>query len=179
MSSPLVFSANSLGRLHSEGRIVTTLFGLLFWDVIFAPVSGAFETPYQSAPLDIAEDSFYFARRALANARLKEIENGKGTEVFLRTWDAHVESKTFCVGVKWELLQRGDFVQIMEVSCDDIAGERRRFDDQAIVFRLHRPLHHLPHPAGRLCQPDRWSARPLPLAPEGEEMQVCRGEGAW
>src|SRR5271170_5353384 len=48
---------------HSEGSIVRTLFGLLFFDIIFAPIPGAFETPYQSAPLDIAEDAFYYARK--------------------------------------------------------------------------------------------------------------------
>jgi hypothetical protein len=45
-------------RFHAEGSIVTTIFGLLFWDVIFADVPGVFETPYQSAPLDLGEDTF-------------------------------------------------------------------------------------------------------------------------
>lgn len=43
---------------HSEGSILTTVFGLLFWDILFAPVPGAFETAFQSAPLDLGEDSF-------------------------------------------------------------------------------------------------------------------------
>ena len=43
---------------HAEGSIVTTIFGLLFWDVFFADVPGVFETPYQSAPLDLGEDTF-------------------------------------------------------------------------------------------------------------------------
>ncbi len=43
---------------HSEGGIVTTIWGLLMWDVIFAPVDGAFETAYQSEPLDLRTDSF-------------------------------------------------------------------------------------------------------------------------
>ncbi|GJE96430.1 VRR-NUC domain-containing protein [Phanerochaete sordida] len=106
--------------LHSEGRIVTTLFGLLFWDIIFAPVPGAFETRYQMAPLDIAEESFYLARRAMADARLKEIKSGKSLDILCRTWDAHAEKKTFCVGVRWDLLQREDFVEILD--CFNSAG---------------------------------------------------------
>lgn len=43
---------------HSEGGIVTTIWGLLMWDVIFAPIDGAFETAYQSEPLDLRTDSF-------------------------------------------------------------------------------------------------------------------------
>jgi hypothetical protein len=33
-------------------------FALTFWDIIFAPVDGVFETPYQSAPLDLSTDAF-------------------------------------------------------------------------------------------------------------------------
>ena len=43
---------------HSEGGIVTTIWGLIMWDVIFAPIDGAFETAYQSEPLDLRTDSF-------------------------------------------------------------------------------------------------------------------------
>lgn len=32
---------------------------LLFWDIIFASIPGVFETPYQSAPLDLGSDAFY------------------------------------------------------------------------------------------------------------------------
>lgn len=32
---------------------------LLFWDIIFAPIPGVFETPYQTAPLDMRSDAFY------------------------------------------------------------------------------------------------------------------------
>jgi Fanconi-associated nuclease 1 len=38
---------------HSESSILTTLFCLLLWPVLFHPLPGAFETPYQTAPLDL------------------------------------------------------------------------------------------------------------------------------
>lgn len=31
---------------------------MIFWDVLFAPVPGAFETEFQSAPLDLNSDAF-------------------------------------------------------------------------------------------------------------------------
>lgn len=104
-----------LDRLHCEGRIIATLFAMLFWDIIFKHIPGAFETPYQAAPLDIAEDTFYHARRDVADARLKEIREGRAAEILLRTWDEHAERKTFCVGLKWDLCTREDWVEILEV----------------------------------------------------------------
>ncbi|OSD08560.1 hypothetical protein PYCCODRAFT_1429618 [Trametes coccinea BRFM310] len=117
---------------HSEGRIVTTLFGLLFWDVLFAPIPGAFETRYQAAPLDLAEDTFYYARQDLADARLAEIEAGRAAEILDGAWTAH--EGVVCVGVRWDLFAREDLVEIVKcingkalavicrLMCEDYAG---------------------------------------------------------
>ena len=103
-------------RLHSEGTVLTTLFGLLFFDVILAPVPGAFETPYQRAPLDIAEDTFYLARKDIADARLAEIEAGRAGAVLAHAWETWGERKTCCIGLKWDLVKRADWEEIVEVS---------------------------------------------------------------
>ncbi|RDX56460.1 hypothetical protein OH76DRAFT_1550917 [Lentinus brumalis] len=95
---------------HSEGRIVTTLFGLLFWDVIFAPIPGAFETPYQSAPLDLAEDTFCYSREDLIEARLKEIEKGEAAEILEREYIKNKD--VLCIGVRWDLFTREDLISI-------------------------------------------------------------------
>ena len=50
---------------------------MLMWDIIFMDKPGAFETDFQSCPLDMFEDSFYFAREAEIEARVEEIKNGK------------------------------------------------------------------------------------------------------
>ncbi|KAI0664677.1 VRR-NUC domain-containing protein [Cubamyces menziesii] len=117
---------------HCEGRIVTTLFGQLFWDVIFAPIPGAFETRYQAAPLDLAEDTFYYARQALADARIAEIEAGRAAEILERTYDAH--TGVLCVGVRWDLFPKEDLVALVKcmdaralavicrLMCEDYAG---------------------------------------------------------
>ncbi|KAI0647353.1 VRR-NUC domain-containing protein [Trametes meyenii] len=117
---------------HCEGRIVTTLFGLLFWDIIFAPVPGAFETKYQAAPLDLAEDTFYYARQTLADARLAEIEAGRAADILERTHDAHKD--VVCVGVRWDMFTKEQLVGIVKclrprvlsvicrLMCEDYAG---------------------------------------------------------
>ena len=101
---------------HCEGRIVTTLFGLLFWDIIFAPIPGAFETPYQTAPLDIFEDTFYHAREELIEKRLDEISKDNARKIIQSVDDEHRERGTWCLGVRWELFPKEDLLEIAEVS---------------------------------------------------------------
>jgi Fanconi-associated nuclease 1 len=112
----LSFSLFICFRFHSEGGIVRTIFGLLFFDIIFASIPGAFETPYQSAPLDIAEDSFYHARKDLIEARLGEIENNTASQILERVDIEHREKGTWCVGVRWDLFERQDLIEIVQVS---------------------------------------------------------------
>ncbi|KAJ6589891.1 VRR-NUC domain-containing protein [Mycena vulgaris] len=120
---------------HSETQILTTLFALLFWDIIFAQVPGAFETPWQTAPLDIAEDSFYYARRDRIEKRLDEIEKGQARTILEDNDDRHREKKTFCIGVSWQMCGRDELVEIVEclggsalssicrLFCEDYGGQ--------------------------------------------------------
>jgi fanconi-associated nuclease 1 len=103
-------------RFHSEGRIVCTIFGLLFWDILFADVPGAFETPYQSAPLDIAEDCFYHAREGLIKDRLTKIEQGNARKILEKVDDEHRSKGTWCVGVRWDMFAKQDLLEIVDVS---------------------------------------------------------------
>jgi hypothetical protein len=103
---------------HCEGRIVTTLFGLLFWDIIFAPIPGAFETPYQTAPLDIFEDTFYHAREELIEKRLGDISRNHARQIIQNVDDEHRERGTWCLGVRWELFPKEDLLEIAEVSAE-------------------------------------------------------------
>ena len=104
-----------------------TLFGLLFWDIIFADIPGAFETPYQHAPLDIAEDTFYYARQELVDKRLDALKAGHGPEILEQVFEEHAAKKTWCVGVQWDLFEKADLLDITKVrqlllhyKCDDI-----------------------------------------------------------
>ncbi|KAI8847192.1 hypothetical protein BC829DRAFT_490871 [Chytridium lagenaria] len=50
---------------HSENSIITTLFGLLFWDIIFDDtVPGVFVSPFQDAPLDLLTEFFMLRDRS-------------------------------------------------------------------------------------------------------------------
>ncbi|KIK92306.1 hypothetical protein PAXRUDRAFT_830065 [Paxillus rubicundulus Ve08.2h10] len=99
--------------VHCETRVIAMLFGLLFWDIIFAPVPGAFETAYQTAPLDIAEDSFYHSRKDLMEKRLSGIAAGEAVDLIQRVDSVHRPSGTWCVGVRWDLFSSDDLVDIV------------------------------------------------------------------
>eukprot|EP00955_Chlamydomonas_euryale_P071465 361082-Chlamydomonas_euryale.AAC.24 len=57
--------------MHTEGGVWSTLFGLLMWEVLLAPVPDVFRTPFQTAPLDLGTEAFYPARRDVIEARLQ------------------------------------------------------------------------------------------------------------
>ena len=99
---------------HSEGGILRTLFGLLFYDVLFAYVPNVFQTAYQTCPLDLHTDAFYPARISEVNQRINEIGNGQAETILKRTWDDHHESKTCVVGVRWDNYELEDLVEIVQ-----------------------------------------------------------------
>ena len=110
---------------HSENGVVTTIvyhhfkiltiqFALLFWDILFLPLPGVFETPYQTAPLDLATDAFSPLRRSEINARLAELENGHGPNILRRTYEREKGRETWCVGLSWTYALE-DLLEIVDV----------------------------------------------------------------
>jgi hypothetical protein len=58
---------------YVENKLMNALFGLAFWEQIFAPVPGAFHNPYQSVPADMYDPAFRERRRELLQARLAQL----------------------------------------------------------------------------------------------------------
>ncbi|KAJ1962145.1 hypothetical protein GGI12_002829, partial [Dipsacomyces acuminosporus] len=86
--------------LHSENSIATTLFGLLFWDTIFHPLPGVLDTEYQSQPLDMGSESFYYSRQTLVDEKLQKIKDGKYADSIKQVYEA--EYGAVCTGVSWD-----------------------------------------------------------------------------
>ncbi|KAL8293066.1 hypothetical protein RQP46_000760 [Phenoliferia psychrophenolica] len=104
-----------LKGIHSESGILTTLFGLLFWSILFTPVDGVFETPWQSAPLDLATDAFFAVRKKLIEKRLKFIANAKHSkiaELLSVVDDQERPHGTYCIGVNWDKYSKTDLLEI-------------------------------------------------------------------
>eukprot|EP00850_Spirogloea_muscicola_P009276 SM000052S17668 [mRNA] locus=s52:48375:53421:+ [translate_table: standard] len=86
--------------VHCEAGVWLTLFGLLLWDVLFSDVPDVFQTPFQTAPLDLNTDAFYTARRELIDRQLEEVRQGEGVRLLTMAWRAH--HGVWCAGVNWE-----------------------------------------------------------------------------
>ena len=64
------------GECHYvENSLLNGVLGLVIWDVVFAPVRGAFFNPFQSAPIDFYDPAFVSRRRLLLQQQLEKICN--------------------------------------------------------------------------------------------------------
>lgn len=98
---------------HCEGRLLTTLFAYLFYDILFCYCPNVFETEYQTAPLDLFTDAFYPARASEVNHRLAELSNG-GARKFIEAVDDEQRARQTCVvGLDWSFA-REDLLEIVE-----------------------------------------------------------------
>ena len=98
---------------HSEGGLIRTLFGYLFYDVMFTYVPNVFQTEYQTCPLDLHTDSFYPSRYSEINHRLMEISNGESGRIIQAVHSQHSEKRTCCVGIDWDF-ELADLLEILE-----------------------------------------------------------------
>ncbi len=78
------------GEVHYvENALINSLFGLLCWRAIFAPLPGAFFHPFHSAPSDLYSPDFYQRRAALFDACMEQLES----DAYRATILEHFESK--------------------------------------------------------------------------------------
>ncbi|KIO34751.1 hypothetical protein M407DRAFT_16703 [Tulasnella calospora MUT 4182] len=100
---------------HSEGRILMHIFTLLFWPVIFDDsIPGAFETRFQSCPLDLVHDTFFPVRQEAIMQRLKQIEGGMASEFINETDARERPRKTWAIGARWDDFPLEDVLNIVE-----------------------------------------------------------------
>lgn len=62
---------------YVENALICSLFGLMFWDAIFAPIPGAFFHRFHSAPMDLYEPEFVRRRQALIDACFAQLDTGE------------------------------------------------------------------------------------------------------
>ena len=99
---------------HSEGSIIRTIFGYLFFDILFQTyVPNVFQTAYQTCPLDLHTDAFFSSRESEINHRLAEISNGEAGHILKEVWDRESEKATCVVGLDWSFPLE-DLLEIIE-----------------------------------------------------------------
>jgi len=62
---------------YVENTLINSLFGLLCWPAIFAPLPGAFFHPFQRGPVDLLNEDFHERRAELFQACLAELDDGR------------------------------------------------------------------------------------------------------
>ena len=119
------YEAEGWTGYHCENVLINGLFGLAFWDIIFAPVADAFHNRFQRAPVDMFTPDFVPQRRAMIEARLRELDE----PAFWRALPATYDRKRGLanVWVQWEALPRELLVRAVETIPPRIlAGLMRR-----------------------------------------------------
>ena len=71
---------------YVENTLFTSVFGLLFWPVIFAPISGAFFHPFQRGPADLFRPGFVSSRATLIDSALSSLKSNEYRERIWATW---------------------------------------------------------------------------------------------
>ncbi|EQL37231.1 hypothetical protein BDFG_01492 [Blastomyces dermatitidis ATCC 26199] len=104
---------NGWKGFHCESGIVRTLFGYLFYDVLFTYVPNVFQTPFQTCPLDLHTDSFYPTRASEINHRLAQIANGDAEKLIREVHDREAEKETCAIGIDWSF-NLSDLVEIAQ-----------------------------------------------------------------
>ena len=105
--------------MHCENALFMALFALLMWDVIFLPLPSVFPCLYQSAPLDMDDDSFYSTRRSHITAHLHFLSTHSSLREYVsRQWWQHYGER--CRGMNW---RRWTVDQLQEVvDCMGVAA---------------------------------------------------------
>ncbi|GCC36250.1 hypothetical protein chiPu_0014743 [Chiloscyllium punctatum] len=104
--------------IHGEGTTFLTLFGLLFWDIIFqSGIPDVFRNPYQACPLDLYTDGFYQQRRECIESRVNFLKNASKETLctfIADVWNGHRDINATLVN--WEIFSSLQQTQSL-VSC--------------------------------------------------------------
>ena len=114
---------------YVENSLFNSLFGLAFWEQIFAPVPGAFHNPFQAVPADMYQTAFRARRETALGTRLQELAAGD-LEAELQAALARFSGYQ-CRWVSWSLLTTDLLARVLAcVPADHLLAvwERMLFD---------------------------------------------------
>ena len=146
--APASIETHALGRLaveggtgwHLENDLPMAIFGLAYWQWIFAPVEGAFVNAFQTGPVDLFWPDF-FARRCdvcddpLAQAlkpQLRAMAASKaGVANRLFNWR---RCSPQIIESVLEAIPEADLRALAEIVREDLAGRRSGFPDLTVLY---------------------------------------------
>ncbi|MBI6910394.1 VRR-NUC domain-containing protein [Pseudomonas palleroniana] len=132
---------------YVENGLINSLFGLLCWDVIFAPLPGAFFHPFQRGPADLHSEDFHQRRAPLFAACFEQLQDERyKTSIRQRYADKWGIQSPF---VFWNLLSEA----LLEQALDCLPAEHLRYWFERLLLDIR---------ANRTGMPDLiqfWPAR--------------------
>jgi VRR-NUC domain/Fanconi anemia-associated nuclease SAP domain len=97
---------------YVENTLINSLFGLLCWKAVFAPLPGAFFHPFQRGPADLHEPDFKARRAVQFAACLAELDSGAYRQTIVRHF--HRKAGLQSPFVSWGLL----CAELLELALD-------------------------------------------------------------
>jgi tetratricopeptide (TPR) repeat protein len=158
--------SNRLSTEHApvyyvENTLIKALFGLHFWEAIFAPVSGAFFHPFHVGPVDLYSRAFYEKRAALFEQGFARLESaGYETDIKNTFRAKHGIQSPF---VSWRNLT----LKLLDLALDCIPASHLTLYFRRLLVNLNENRNGLPD----LVQ--FWPAR----APREQSYQLIEVKG--
>ena len=119
---------------YVENGLINSLFGLLCWDAIFAPLPGSFFHPFQRGPVDLHSEDFHARRAALFDACFEQLADERyKTTIRQRYGDKWGIQSPF---VFWNLLSADLLEQTL--ACLPATHLRHSFDRLLLDIRANR-----------------------------------------
>ncbi len=127
---------SGLKGFYVENYLWTSLYGLIFWDIIFKSKPGAFYNPFQRGPNDLYSEDFYLSRKSEIDKRIKWIGNKDWAVKVLDTYDEKKLTANYLV--RWKQVKKSDVKKVLsKVPSEHI---------KAVMERMSKSLRH--HSAG-------------------------------
>lgn len=127
---------SGLKGFYVENYLWTSLYGLIFWDLIFKSKPGAFYNPFQRGPNDLYTEDFYLSRKREIDRRLRWIGTIGWIDEVVQTYDDKKLTANHLV--RWKQIKKAEVSKVLKkVPADHI---------RAVMKRMSQSLRH--HSAG-------------------------------
>ncbi|WP_226646497.1 VRR-NUC domain-containing protein [Microbulbifer variabilis] len=123
---------------YVENSLFNGVLGLYIWDILFAPIPGAFYNPFQIAPSDFRTPHFYTSRHTLFEQRLTELSPSALKRRVMETYREKLGIANPLVA--WEALS----LELLELALDRIPVEHWRSLFQRLLGDITHHRNGLP-----------------------------------
>lgn len=103
--------------VFAENNFILSCATFLCWEILFAPIPGVFQHPYQSGPLDLFSDSFYTRRQMLFTQHFQQLESWNCEKLFAYFQTQYTQKQSLQCSLKGgNLFELKDYFPFLEFS---------------------------------------------------------------